>query len=408
MRILHLSSLYPPHIVGGAERSVEHLAEELAGLGHAVGAACIARQPEPRTVRNGVTVYRMAHHNDFWLEDWARHGRFARNAAKLKQQWNFAVAADFGRVLEDFRPDIVNTHSLLDISTLVWREAARRSIPIVHTVCEYDLICGNAAMFKHGKPCTHWHLGCRIVNASKQLTNRWVSAVASVGTEILKTHVEHGLFRHLAPARRRVIYYSCTVPDGDPEARRRIDRTGKPMTFGYLGRINVEKGVGTLIDALAGIGPGDWRCLIAGQAMDGSIERFRARAEGLPIDFVGWADPKDFLSEIDVLVVPSFWAEPSPRTVYEAYAMGVPVIGADSGGIPELIGADNADWLFRAGDAADLAARIRTVLARGRGCLPDERSFQHVLRESTSARVAAKYLDLYTELLDERRAAARP
>ncbi|WP_246685670.1 MULTISPECIES: glycosyltransferase family 4 protein [unclassified Methylobacterium] len=440
MRILHLSSLYPPHIVGGAERSVEHLAEELAGLGHTVAAACIERQAEAKTVRNGVTVYRMAHHNDFWLEDWAQHGRFARNAAKLKQQWNFAVAADFGRVLDDFRPDVVNTHSLLDISTLVWREAAKRSIPIVHTVCEYDLICGNAAMFKHGAPCTHWHLGCKVVNASKQLTNRWIDAVASVGTRILQTHVDHGLFRHLAPERRRVIYYSCTVPDGDPEARRRIDRTGKPMTFGYLGRINVEKGVGTLIDALAevgsraraaevdpgsakacasepdpgavpdraaiGNGSGVWRCLIAGQAMDDSIERFKAKAEGLPIEFVGWVDPKDFLTEIDVLVVPSFWAEPSPRTVYEAYAMGVPVIGADSGGIPELIGEGNADWLFRAGDAPDLAARIRTVLANGRLNLPDERAFQHVLRESTSERVAEKYLDLYAELLAERRGTA--
>jgi len=407
LRILHLSALYPPYIVGGAERSVEHLAEELVAAGHTVAAACIAREPEPKSVRSGVTVYRMAHHNDFWLEDWPKATRVGRAWAKLKQQWNFAIAAEFGRVLDDFRPDIVNTHSLLDVSTLVWREAAKRGIPIVHTVCEYDLICGNAAMFKNGKPCERWHLGCKVVNAGKQITNRSVDAVVSVGTEILKTHVNHGLFTHLAPERRRVIFYSCTVPEGDPEARRRIDRTGKPMTFGYLGRINTEKGVGTLVDAFKRIGPGDWRCLVAGHAMDDSIERFKAQAAGLPVEFVGWAKPADFLSEIDVLVVPSFWAEPSPRTIYEAYTMGVPVIGAASGGIPELIGADNADWLFTPGDDADLAARLGSVIARGRRGLPDERSFQHVIRESTSERVAEKYLDLYAELVAERRA-ARP
>ncbi|MEL6059936.1 MULTISPECIES: glycosyltransferase [unclassified Methylobacterium] len=405
MRILHLSALYPPYIVGGAERSVEHLAEELVAAGHTVAAACIAREPEPKTVRGGVTVYRMAHHNDFWLEDWPKASRFGRAWAKLKQQWNFAVAAEFGGVLDDFKPDIVNTHSLLDVSTLVWREAAKRGIPIVHTVCEYDLICGNAAMFKDGKPCERWHLGCKVVNAGKQITNRAVDAVVSVGTEILKTHVDHGLFTHLAPERRRVIFYSCTVPEGDPEARRRIDRTGQPMTFGYLGRINTEKGVGTLIDAFRRIGPGNWRCLVAGHAMDDSIERFKAQAAGLPVEFVGWAKPADFLSAIDVLVVPSFWAEPSPRTIYEAYTMGVPVIGAASGGIPELIGADNADWLFTPGDDADLAARLTTVMARGRGDLPDERSFQHVIQESTSERVAEKYLALYAELVAERRAA---
>ncbi|WP_313901895.1 glycosyltransferase family 4 protein [Methylobacterium sp. J-030] len=407
MRILHLSTLYPPYIVGGAERSVEHLAEELVAAGHTVAAACITREPEPKTVRGGVTVYRMAHHNDFWLEDWPKATRFGRAWAKLKQQWNFAVAAEFGRVLDDFKPDIVNTHSLLDVSTLVWREAAKRNIPIVHTVCEYDLICGNAAMFKNGKPCERWHLGCKVVNAGKQITNRAVDAVVSVGTEILKTHVDHGLFTHLPPERRRVIFYSCTVPGGDPEVRRRIDRAGKPMTFGYLGRINTEKGVGTLVDAFRRIGPGNWRCLVAGHAMDNSIERFTAQAEGLPIEFVGWAKPADFLSEVDVLVVPSFWAEPSPRTIYEAYMMGVPVIGAASGGIPELIGEDNTDWLFTPGDDADLAKRLAAVIARGRGDLPDERNFQDVIRESTSERVAEKYLALYAELVAERRA-ARP
>lgn len=404
LRILHLSALYPPYIVGGAERSVEHLAEELVAAGHTVAAACIAREPEPKSVRGGVTVYRMAHHNDFWLEDWPKATRFGRAWAKLKQQWNFAVAAEFGRVLDDFRPDIVNTHSLLDVSTLVWREAAKRGIPIVHTVCEYDLICGNAAMFRDGKPCDRWHLGCKVVNAAKQITNRSVDAVVSVGTEILKTHVDHGLFAHLAPERRRVIFYSCTVPEGDPAARRQIDRTDRPMTFGYLGRINTEKGVGTMIDAFRRIGPGDWRCLVAGQAMDDSIARFTAQAEGLPIEFVGWAKPADFLSAIDVLIVPSFWAEPSPRTIYEAYTMGVPVIGAASGGIPELVGEDNAEWLFTPGDDADLAARLRSVIARGRKDLPDERAFQHVIRESTSERVAEKYLDLYAELVAERRA----
>lgn len=404
LRILHLSALYPPYIVGGAERSVEHLAEELVAAGHTVAAACIAREPEPKSVRGGVTVYRMAHHNDFWLEDWPKATRFGRAWAKLKQQWNFAVAAEFGRVLDDFRPDIVNTHSLLDVSTLVWREAAKRGIPIVHTVCEYDLICGNAAMFRDGKPCDRWHLGCKVVNAAKQITNRSVDAVVSVGTEILKAHVDHGLFAHLAPERRRVIFYSCTVPEGDPAARRQIDRTDRPMTFGYLGRINTEKGVGTMIDAFRRIGPGDWRCLVAGQAMDDSIARFTAQAEGLPIEFVGWAKPADFLSAIDVLIVPSFWAEPSPRTIYEAYTMGVPVIGAASGGIPELVGEDNAEWLFTPGDDADLAARLRSVIARGRKDLPDERAFQHVIRESTSERVAEKYLDLYAELVAERRA----
>ncbi|WP_313613867.1 glycosyltransferase, partial [Rhizobium sp.] len=185
MRILHLSSLYPPHIVGGCERSVEHLAEELVSMGHDVGAACIERQAEPKTVRNGVSVYRMFHNNDFWLEDWPQYTPQQRRMQKLKQQWNFDVEKQFEAVLDDFRPDVLNTHSLLDVTTLVWRAAHKRGIPIVHTICEYDLLCGNAAMFKGGKPCEHIHLGCQVVNFTKKFTQRYIGAVASVGTEIL-------------------------------------------------------------------------------------------------------------------------------------------------------------------------------------------------------------------------------
>ena len=86
-----------------------------------------------------------------------------------------------------------------------------------------------------------------------------------------------------------------------------------------------------MIDAFRRIGPNGWRCLVAGRALDDSIERFKPQSEGLPIEFIGFADPKTFLTDIDVLIVPSFWAEPSPRTIYEAYMMGVPCIGARSG-----------------------------------------------------------------------------
>lgn len=368
-------------------------------MGHEVGAACIERQAEPKTERNGVTVYRMFHNNDFWLEDWPQYSPQQRRMQKLKQQWNFDVERQFEAVLDDFRPDILNTHSLLDVTTLVWRAAKKRGIPIVHTICEYDLLCGNAAMFKDGKPCDHIHLGCRVVNISKQFTQRYIDAVASVGTEILNIHVRHGLFHHIPEELRRVIFYSCTVPGGDPEARRRIDRNGQPLTFGYIGRINTEKGVGNMVDAFREVGPGNWRCLVAGQAMDDSIERFKERAGDLPIEFIGWAKPKEFFESIDVLIVPSFWAEPSPRTIYEAYAMGVPVIGAASGGIPELIGADNHDWLFEPGNVQELAGRIRRVLSMRREDLPTEADFGNIVEESTSRRVGENYVKLYEDVL---------
>jgi glycosyltransferase involved in cell wall biosynthesis len=398
MRILHLSSLYPPHIVGGAEKSVALLAEQLSSMGHQVGAACIERESVPKAIQNGVTVYRMAHHNSFWLEDYPKYSRGQRVWQKMQQQWNTRVEAEFDRILEDFKPDILNTHSMLDVSTLVWRSARKRGVPIVHTLRDYDLLCGNAAMFRRGANCDHWHLGCRIVNMSKLWTTKWVSAAVAVGTETMNVHVNHGFFGHLPPERRLVIWNGAIVPDEAARARDTFDRTRHPMTFGYLGRINIEKGVGTLIDAFRRIGNGNWRVRIAGQAPD-TLDSFRKQAAGLPIEFVGWVDPFDFFRELDVLIVPSIWAEPLPRTILESYAIGVPVIGARSGGIPDLIGADNGAWLFAPGNDADLATKIEGVIRGGRSNLPGLDSFQSVFKETRPPRVAEKYLRLYADVL---------
>lgn len=399
MRILHLSTLYPPHVVGGAERSVELLAEEQVSQGHEVGVACIERQAEPAAVRNGVTVYRMAHSNLFWLEDWPKFSQAARNYQKVKQQWNTAIERQFSRIIRDFKPDIINTHSMVDVSTLVWRAARRNNVPVVHTLRDYDLICGNAAMFRHGARCEKWHLGCKVANFTKLHTSRQVSGLAAVGSEIIRTHLDHGFFRHLDPAFRRPIWNAAVVRGGNAETRRAIVRSG-PMTFGYLGRINVEKGVMTMIDAFRQIDAGQYRVLVAGEAVAG-LDQFVEAAKGLPIEFIGWTEPKALFEAIDVLVVPSFWAEPLPRTILESYAMGVPVVGARSGGIPELIGYDNADWLFEPGNPTDLAEKLRSVIAKGRDALCSVDAFQHVLTETTPKRVAEKYIAFYSDVIEK-------
>jgi len=220
----------------------------------------------------------MPHSNSFWLEDWPGRSRGALLWQKLQQQWNLKIEAEFDRILGDFKPDILNTHSMIDISTLVWHAARRRSIPIVHTLRDYDLICANAAMFRRGEPCRHWHLSCRVINLSKLWTNKLINAVVGVGASILAVHLDHGYFKHLPPERRTVIWNAAVVPEDAARGRASINRSQQPITFGYLGRIDLQKGVGTLIEASQRIGPGNWRVWVAGRAPD-NLEYFKSRAK---------------------------------------------------------------------------------------------------------------------------------
>jgi glycosyltransferase involved in cell wall biosynthesis len=164
-----------------------------------------------------------------------------------------------------------------------------------------------------------------------------------------------------------------------------------------LGRINVEKGVGTLLEACQKLPSAGWNLLIAGKEAS-EVDNMRGLAAGLPIEFLGFVPARQLLDEIDILIVPSIWAEPLPRTILEAYAAGVPVIGANSGGIPDLIGIDNIEWLFPPGDAGALAAAMRTAIQRGRGALPGGQDFQHIVDDTAPSRVALRYAKLYEEL----------
>lgn len=391
-RILHLSSLYPPHIVGGAERSVSMLAEAQVAAGWDVAAACLTPEAPVQEMRNGVEVHRMAHGNDFWLEDWLSHTPRQREWAKFKQQANFGIERRFGEVIDEFRPDIVNTHSLVDVSTRVWHAAKKRGVPIVHTLRDFDLLCAASSMYRETGPCRHRHLKCRILTFTKQFDQRLVTAVTAVGEEVLARHLRYGFFGSVPAARQRVIWNTAQV-QGIGAGYAKPALSG-PITFGYLGRISPEKGVDTLLQAARLLPPAGWRLLIAGAAL-GPIEPYQELARGMPIEFIGFSEPKALFERIDVLVAPSLWAEPLGRTVLEAYQASVPVIGARSGGIAEIIADD--EWLVPPGDVPALAARLSRVLAEGRPPPPAGRG--RVVARTTPEAVATAFAHLYADVL---------
>jgi glycosyltransferase involved in cell wall biosynthesis len=157
------------------------------------------------------------------------------------------------------------------------------------------------------------------------------------------------------------------VPAPVAEARRPAGRpaglaSGRPVVLA-AGRLAAQKGFRTLLDAAA-----SWRdmeppplLLIAG---DGPLsEELRATAASLGIDaeFLGHRDDVPaLLAAVTMFVLPSLW-EGQPLVLQEALRAGVPVVATRAGGIPDLTG-DDAAVLVPAGDAARLAAAVRTVL----------------------------------------------
>ncbi len=98
-------------------------------------------------------------------------------------------------------------------------------------------------------------------------------------------------------------------------------------------------------------------------------ERLAAEAPAAQVELLGRRDHDeiiDLMRRARLLVFPSEWYEGAPRVVLEAFACGLPVVGAWIGAITEMLDPGRTGYAFAPGDAGDLAARVREAVGGGR------------------------------------------
>jgi glycosyltransferase involved in cell wall biosynthesis len=144
--------------------------------------------------------------------------------------------------------------------------------------------------------------------------------------------------------------------------------------IGFVGRLVPEKGIDILLRAVAALQGSDLahpvRLHLVGEGPLRS--ELQALAMQLAIadrvEFLGPRTPAqiaDLLCSFDLVALPSrttpVWKEQLGRALLEAMACGVPVIGSDSGAIPEVVG--DAGLIVPEGDAAALADAMARLLS---------------------------------------------
>lgn len=161
--------------------------------------------------------------------------------------------------------------------------------------------------------------------------------------------------------RAHVVTNPVTLTDGFTAAPRDDDRP----VVGFVGRLDANKGVEDILAAAREV---DARFLIAGARLMSPRsyeDELRRQAAALPpgrVEMLGRIDgPEALLARADVLVVPSR-REPWGRVAAEGLIAGVPVVAADSGGLPEIV-TDGVDGLlYPPGDVPALVERLRALV----------------------------------------------
>lgn len=178
----------------------------------------------------------------------------------------------------------------------------------------------------------------------------------------------------LSPIEQNPLIYNVLSPEQillPGESEKNAFNPQRPLRIGYAGRLSEGKGFHDILDSLLIFReryPNQPQPVVSvvGNFVDTAyqqrIESF-VKSNGLAcqVSFLGYQDEmRPWYREIDVLVVPSK-NEPFGRVIIETMAMGIPCIGADSGGIPEIITHDETGWLYPTGSPAALADTLQLI-----------------------------------------------
>ncbi len=189
------------------------------------------------------------------------------------------------------------------------------------------------------------------------------------------------------------------------QLRRRLGLEGK-FVVGFVGRYVEEKGIGTLLKAVAGLGDGVSLLLVSSSPALPDTFAKMAKELGVyeklvPASNIPFGEIPKYMNLMDVFVLPSLttktWKEQFGRTLVEAMACQVPVIGSSSGAISEVIG--DAGLIFHEGEAEDLRQKIDQVRAnKDLATALSQAGYQRVREVYAYEKIASRTYEIYCQV----------
>jgi glycosyltransferase involved in cell wall biosynthesis len=307
------------------------------------------------------------------------------------------------------RPDIAHLHNIYHhLSPAIIATLKKHGVPVVMTLHDYKVVCPAYKLFRRGETCERCRQGrffhCLLNRCVKE--SYWKSLVALLEAELHRRHYRL-VDRFVCPSGFLLEKVGAMGFPGPgvmignfawPPPQDAPPTPPAPQVV-FFGRLVEEKGVPLLIDAMSGI---DADCLIVG---DGPLrDVLRARAAANPrIKFLAhqpFAELERIVRGSSMVVVPSVWYENNPFAIIESFALGVPVVAARIGGIPELVTDGETGLLFAPGDSADLRDRIVGLLQRPElGRELAGRARRRLERHFSPARHGDELLGLYRDVI---------
>ncbi len=352
MRILIISNLFPPTVLGGYEILCEQVCSELQEMGHDIR---ILTTPAAQAE---TTRFRMDRSLSLYLPfvEPPAYSRFRRWRTHRK---NYSVTK---RAIGEHQPDLIFIWSQLRLTMGCAFAAERSGIPVAYTMNDQHM-AGYRNKEKGLKAAFRRLLDEKLlqIGASQlQLKN-----VTCISNALKKELCEKGLPLEDA----KVIYQG--IPVAKFPAKPTLGSIGSPARLLYVGQLHEYKGVHTLLEAAELLSATGHRISVticgSGDAPYENRLRKMARGGRTRIEFLGRIDHREIpliYRSHDILVFPSIWSEPFGLSHLEAMASGTTVVSTAEGGHGEFLRDQVNSLIFMPGSAEDLAQKLEMVLDR--------------------------------------------
>lgn len=280
---------------------------------------------------------------------------------EVKKKWS--------RLLTDFKPDVVHLHNIhSQLSPIIAQLAKEKGVPVVWTIHDYKLLCPRYDCLRNGKKiCEKCFKSKYYVLRHKCMKNSLIASLIAYfeakkwsvnylesltdyfvcPSFFMKTKMIEGGFS------QNKLIHLCNFFNIE-NIKRIYDQ--KDNYYCYIGRLSHEKGLETLLKAAT---KHSFLLKIIG---DGPLfKTLTKKYSNSNIEFLGhksWDEIKEIVGRARFSVIPSEWYENNPLSIIEAQCLGTPVLGANIGGIPELIIEGENGLLFESGNVIELTEKI--------------------------------------------------
>lgn len=360
MRIVLISNLYPPEIIGGAEKHVAGDAKNLVDKGHDV--SVITTSQEGRTNKfiyenvDEIDIYRFKPLNMYSPYEHPESATWKKPIQHTVDLWNPQIYWMLKSQLQDLNPDILHIHNYGGLSKSVFSVAGQMDAPVVHTLHDYGALHIKPDLFIDGEIVEPGLLMKLYQKYNDWIIDRNVDKILAPSEFVINKHESAGMFAD-TPTERLPL----GIESVDTSKTHDIESKNNGCRLLFAGQLTYAKGPDIAIEAVKQLDFKDISLHILGKGpQKDTLEKMANNDNRIKLHgFVPEAELERQYVRADYTVVPSRWYDNSPMVIYESFQRNTPVIGAEIGGIPELIQEGETGFLFTPDVPEELANLIK-------------------------------------------------